>query len=59
MMVTPAQSAELKYLRRMVDNNQDRAYRKDASPDATNQLYQAQQELKKYVNRLRQEGYKI
>tara|TARA_E500000318_G_scaffold97193_1_gene97947 strand:- start:125 stop:307 length:183 start_codon:yes stop_codon:yes gene_type:complete len=55
----PAKEAELKYLRRMVDVLEPEAYKTDATQDAKNKLYHARLELKQYVNKLRQEGYRI
>jgi hypothetical protein len=55
----PAKEAELKHLRRMVDNLESEAYKTDAGADAKNRLYQARLELKQFVSNLRQEGYRI
>ena len=44
--ITPAQEAELKHLKRMVDNNEQAGNRVDAAPDAWNNLHQARRELK-------------
>ena len=49
----------LKYLRRQVDRLQDERYRTDARPSITNEIYAAQQELKRYVSELRKKGYNI
>ena len=57
--ITLSQVAELKHLRRMVDNLEPEAYKTDAGAGAKNRLYQARLELKQFVSSLRQEGYKI
>lgn len=57
--ITPAQEAELKHLKRMVDNNEQAGNRVDAAPDAWNNLHQARRELKDFVSKLRREGYLI
>ena len=49
----------LKYLRRQVDRLQDERYRTDARPRIANEIYAAQQELKRYVMELRKKGYNI
>jgi len=49
----------LKYLRRQVDRLQDERYRTDARPSINNEIYAAQQELKRYVSELRKKGYNI
>jgi hypothetical protein len=54
-----SQVAELKHLRRMVDNLEPEAYKTGAGADAKNRLYQARLELKQFVSSLRQEGYRI
>ena len=57
--LSPAEQHILKYLRRQVDRLQDERYRTDARPSITNEIYAAQQELKRYVSELRKKGYNI
>ena len=49
----------LKHLRQQVDRLQDERYRTDARPSINNEIYAAQQELKRYVSELRRKGYNI
>jgi hypothetical protein len=55
----PAEQHILKYLRQQVDRLQDERYRTDARPSIANEIYAAQQELKRYVSELRNKGYNI
>lgn len=55
----PAEQHILKYLRQQVDRLQDERYRTDARPSINNEIYAAQQELKRYVSKLRKKGYNI
>ena len=49
----------LKHLRQQVDKLQDERYRTDARPSINNEIYAAQQELKRFVSELRRKGYNI
>lgn len=55
----PAQEQILKHLRKQVDRLQDERYRTDARPSITQELYAAQQELKRFTSQLRKQGYNI
>lgn len=55
----PAEQHILKHLRQQVDRLQDERYRTDARPSIANEIYAAQQELKRYVLELRKKGYNI
>jgi len=57
--LSPAEQHILKYLRQQVDRLQDERYRTDARPSIMNEIYAAQQELKRYVSELRKKGYNI
>lgn len=57
--LSPAEQHILKYLRQQVDRLQDERYRTDARPSINNEIYAAQQELKRYVSELRRKGYNI
>lgn len=57
--LNPAEQHILKYLRQQVDRLQDERYRTDARPSINNEIYAAQQELKRYVMELRKKGYNI
>ena len=57
--LSPAEQHILKYLRQQVDRLQDERYRTDARPSIANEIYAAQQELKRYVSELRKKGYNI
>ena len=59
MELTPAQESELQFLRRIVDRKQDEVYKKDALPNAQNNLWAAREELERYVRELRQWGHNI
>ena len=55
----PAQEQILKHLRKQVDRLQDERYRTDARPNITQEIYAAQQELKRFTSQLRKQGYNI
>ena len=57
--INPAQEAELRHLKRMVNIRQDEAYSRDKKPDAQSKLYHAQRDLKEFVTRLRLDGVNI
>ena len=57
--ITPAQEAELRFLRQVVDRLQDERYRLDAHPNVQQDLFRAQQELKEFTSKLRQRGVLI
>lgn len=57
--LNPAEEHILKYLRKQVDRLQDERYRTDARPNIVNEIYAAQQELKRYTSELRKKGYNI
>ncbi len=53
------QEANLKWLKRQVDNLQDEQYRADARPRVKQELWAAREELDNYVKTLRDHGIKI
>lgn len=55
----PAQEQILKHLRKQVDRLQDERYRTDARPSITQEIFAAQQELKRFTSQLRKQGYNI
>jgi hypothetical protein len=57
--LSPADEADLRYLRNQVDRLSERRYSKDAGPNAHNEYWHAKEDLKKFVSRLRQEGKNI
>lgn len=57
--ITPAQEAELRFLRQVVDRLQDERYRLDAHPNVQQDLFRAQKELKEFTSKLRQRGFLI
>ena len=57
--LTPAQEAELKFLRGQVDMWQEKLHAKLPMPDASNNLWVAREELTRYVNELRTWGKDI
>jgi len=57
--LNPADERILKHLRQQVDKLQDERYRTDARPSINNEIYAAQQELKRFVSELRRKGYNI
>ena len=59
MEITPADKAHLEFLSRMVDRLQDESFRLDKHPNVQQDLWHAREELKKFVNTLRQDGVKI
>jgi hypothetical protein len=59
MKLNAADEQILKYLRRQVDRLQDERYRTDARPSINNEIFQAQQELRKFTAELREKGYSI
>ena len=59
MKLNPADEQILKYLRRQVDRLQDERYRTDARPSINNEIFAAQQELRRFTSELRKKGYSI
>lgn len=59
MKLNPADEQILKYLRRQVDRLQDERYRTDARPSINNEIFAAQQELRRFTAELRKKGYNI
>ena len=57
--LTPAQDAELKFLRGIVDRCQDAAYKSDPLPNTQQNWWSAQEELDRYVMELRRDDYHI
>jgi len=57
--LNPADERILKHLCQQVDKLQDERYRTDARPSINNEIYAAQQELKRFVSELRRKGYNI
>ncbi len=53
------QEANLKWLKRQVDNLQDEQHRADARPRVQQELWAAREELDNYVKTLRDHGIKI
>ena len=53
------QEANLKWLKRQVDNLQDEQHRLDALPRVKQELWAAREELDNYVKTLRDYGIKI
>ena len=53
MKLSPADEHILKYLRKQVDRLQDERYRTDARKGIANEIYAAQQELKRFTAELR------
>jgi|TARA_Y100000385_G_scaffold179962_1_gene185870 hypothetical protein len=53
------QEANLKWLKRQVDNLQDEQHRADARPRVKQELWAAREELDNYVKTLRDHGIKI
>ena len=53
------QEANLKWLKRRVDNLQDEQHRLDARPRVKQELWAAREELDNYVKTLRDYGVKI
>jgi len=46
-------------LRKQVDRLQDERYRTDARPSINNEIFAAQQELRRFTAELRKKGYNI
>ena len=59
MQLSKAQQAELAFLRRQVDRAQDAALRRNGHPDVQQDLWRARDELKRFVERLRKDGFVI
>jgi hypothetical protein len=57
--LNPFQESELKYLRQQVDRLHDDQNRRDAHPNAKNDLWVAREELNNFVRGLRAEGKNI
>lgn len=57
--LTPADEAHLSFLRRQVDRLSDLSFRVDAPNDVKNQLFQAREELRRFVDGKRIQGYNI
>lgn len=57
--LSPAQLAELKFLRQRVDNCQDERFKKNPSPNANQNYFSAAEELGRYVEELRTYGHLI
>ena len=55
----PAQNAELDFLRRSVDRLQEDEYRNNEANNIKLRLWDAREELDKFVKNLRKEGYNI
>jgi hypothetical protein len=59
MKLSLADEQILKYLRKQVDRLQDERYRTDARPSINNEIFAAQQELRRFTSELRKKGYNI
>lgn len=59
MQLNKAQQAELTFLRRQVDAAQEAALRRDGHPDVQQDLWRARNELTRFVDRLREDGFDI
>lgn len=57
--LTPAEQAELKFLRRQVDEGQDEMLRRDADASAPQHYQRAKRELTEFVSGLRAKGRHI
>ncbi|MDC0343771.1 hypothetical protein OAN15_01870 [bacterium] len=57
--LTPADEAHLRFLRGQVDRLTDISFRKDAPDGIRNQLFHAREELRKFVEGKRRQGYNI
>ena len=57
--LNPFQESELKYLRRQVDTLQEVEHRRDAHPNAKQDLWVAREELDRFVRNLRAQGVNI
>ena len=54
-----AQQAELRFLRQRVDREQDELLRVNRQLDINQRMFHAREELQRFVERLRKEGYHI
>jgi len=54
-----AQQAELRFLKQQVDFWMEAQHKKDASPSAQQRYFYAKQDLTKFVENRRKEGYSI
>jgi biotin operon repressor len=57
--LTPAHKFEYRFLKQQVDNLEQERYRYDARPNIERELYQARNELKEFVRKLRTNGIQI
>lgn len=57
--LTPALEAEYRFLKQQVDFWMEAQHKPDASPSAKQRYYYAKEDLTKFVNNRRKEGYKI
>lgn len=57
--LSPADEAHLKFLRRQVDRLEELRYKNDAPNDVAHQLHYAREELRKFVDGKRVQGYQI
>ena len=57
--LNPFQESELKYLRRQVDTLQEEEHRRNAHPNAKQDLWVAREELDRFVRNLRAQGVNI
>lgn len=57
--LTPADEAHLSFLRRQVDQLEHLSFTQDATSNTKNELYQAREELRKFVEGKRRQGYLI
>lgn len=55
----PAQKAEYKFLKKQVDFWMEAWIKKDASPSARQRYFYAKNDLQKFVENRRKEGYNI
>lgn len=59
MQLKPADQQTLKFLRQQVDRFEAETFKTDRNPSAHNNLALAREELRKFVGKLRKEGYTI
>jgi hypothetical protein len=59
MKLTPSLEAEYSFLKKQVDFWMEAWTKKDASPSAKQRYFHAKQDLQKFVNNRRKEGYSI
>ena len=57
--INPFQESELKFLRQEVERCQDARFVKEPLPNANQNYWTAEEELDRYVRRLRNDGYWI